>query len=279
MKANIFESITRKASKTFYSTTILFPKSVRNDVFILYSFLRKADDYIDSNPPQINKYNEYKKLTLERLSGRKVNHTIINTFGALVERKQIDPGLIRDFFISLEIDLNKKTYNSFEDLQKFTYGVSEVVGLLMAQVMDLPKKSYSSARKLGLAMQLINIVRDIDEDRILGRVYIPQNELKKFKLPSVITADEVRTNPHKFKSLMQYQINRILNFLDDAKKGFKYIPGEYILPIRTAAEIYYHMAKKIEKNPGEIFQRKMRLSPIRMSYIILKNVLQTYVRH
>ncbi len=279
MKPNIFEQITKKASKTFYAATLLFPKGVRDDVFILYSFLRTADDLIDANPPKIKEFALFKKMTYKRLSGKNVTNIIINTFGKLVERKKIDHQLITDFFNSLEIDLHKSSYKNFEELLTFTYGVAEVVGLLMAQVMNLPKKSYTSARKLGLAMQLVNILRDIDEDRILKRVYIPQQELKQFKLKKIITNTHAIDEEIAFKKLMSLQINRIFTIFDDAKKGFKYIPREYLIAIMSATDIYCHIAKKINDNPFIIFKKKVRPSRLFTTYTIVKNLIKHNVRY
>lgn len=279
MKHNIFESITKKASKTFYTTTLFFPKKIRDDVFILYSFLRNADDLVDANPPKMKEFNAYKKMTLDRLKGKTVTDNIINTFGDLVERKQIDHSLIADFFKSLEIDVSKHTYNNFKELQTFTYGVAEVVGLLMAQVMNLPKQSFESAKKLGLAMQLVNIMRDIDEDRLLQRVYLPQNELKKFHITTPITEQIALENKEQFILLMKFQIERIYTIFAEAKKGFTYIPKEYLLPISAAADIYCHIAKKIEQNPFIIFKQKVRPSRTYMSYALIKNFLKTNVRY
>ncbi len=274
MNPNIFEQITKKASKTFYAATLLFPKQVKNDVFILYAFLRTADDLVDANPPKIKEFSLFKKMTYERLDGNNVSNIIINTFGDLVERKKIDHQLITDFFNSLEIDLNKSSYKNFEELLTFTYGVAEVVGLLMAQVMNLPKKSYTSARKLGLAMQLVNILRDIDEDRLLKRVYIPQEELKKFNLKKALTNSHALEKQIAFKQLMTLQINRIFKTFADAKKGFKYIPREYLIAIMSATDIYCHIAKKINEDPFIIFKKKVRPSRLFTTYTIVKNLIK-----
>lgn len=279
MNNNIFENITKKASKTFYTTTLLFPKAVREDVFILYSFLRQADDLVDANPPRLKQFKKYKELTYKRLSGKKVNNKIIDTFGQLVERERIDPQLITDFFTSLEIDLRNSTYETFEDLKTFTYGVAEVVGILMASVMNLPKKSYTSARKLGLAMQLVNILRDIEEDLTLGRVYIPQQELAKYKLQQKISKEYAQSYPEEFKKLMKFQISRIYILFHDAQKGFVHLPADYLLPISSAAKIYLQTVKIIEKNPFIIFQKKVRISKIQMIYILIKNLFKKYARY
>ncbi len=279
MKPNIFEEITKKASKTFYAATLLFPKQVKNDVFILYAFLRTADDLVDANPPKIKEFALFKKMTYNRLAGKKVSNIVINTFGDLVERKKVDHKLITDFFNSLEIDLKKSSYKNFEELLTFTYGVAEVVGLLMAQVMNLPKKSYTSARKLGLAMQLVNILRDIDEDRILKRVYIPQEELKQFNLKSAITVSHALEQQIAFKQLMTLQINRIFKTFTDAKKGFKYIPREYLIAIMSATDIYCHIANKINQDPFIIFRKKVRPSRLFTTYTIVKNLIKHNVRY
>lgn len=274
---NKFEAITYKASKTFHTTSLLFPKEVRNDVFILYSFLRTADDLIDSLPPQFEAFNNFKQMTLDMISGKKSNNEIIQTFGKLMKRKKIDQQLISSFFSSLELDFRSKQYETFEDLKKFTYGVSEVVGLLMAQVMELPKESHITARKLGLGMQLINILRDVEEDRLLGRVYIPQNELRNFHLPNQLTFSHVKNKQKEFTALIHFQLERIVEILDEGRKGFKYLPKNFILPISSAADLYYQTADKIKKDPFIIFEKKVKPNKLEISFVIFKNLFKTYV--
>ncbi len=271
----IFAEITKNASKTFYSASLLFPKKIREDVFILYSFVRIADDLIDSNPPKIKEFEEYRLRAKKAFEGKKVDSIFIETFADLAQRKNIPYSLINDFFVAQRTDATKKNYKSYEELLKFVYGVAEVIGLLMAHVMDLPKKSYPSARILGRAMQLVNILRDIEEDSRLGRVYIPQDELQSFNIPNTITFDIAEKKTRQFNSLIQYQCERIFQLLDEAKKGFHFIPKPLRLPIQISTDLYINTTKKIYDKPSVIFEKKVKPSKINIFTSILINYLSS----
>ena len=82
----------------------------------------------------------------------------------------------------MEMDIKKKGYSIINQIIEYMHGSAEVVGLMMAKILDLPEKSYKYSQYLGRAMQYINFIRDIAEDLQLGRIYLPMAELKKYKL-------------------------------------------------------------------------------------------------
>lgn len=266
-----FARITRKASKTFYAASLLFPKEIREDVFVLYTFLRRADDMIDHIPPQIQEYHDYKKMTYEAIAGRPISDEGLLAMGALYREKKLSRQYIDDFFRSLELDLKTHLYKTFDDLQEFTYGVAEVVGLLMSQVMNLPQKAYPAARSMGLAMQLVNIIRDIDEDHKNNRVYIPQEDLKRFGLPSQLTEEIINRYPDQYVGLIRYELRRALHLISEGRKGFQEIPHGYQLPIRISADIYTYYCSVFYKNPFIIFKKKFKPSYLTILYFIIKN--------
>jgi len=267
-----YAKITKKASRTFYLSSLLFPKKIRSDVFILYSYVRKMDDLIDSSPPDYSLYQTYKKLTLTALQGIKSGVPLIEEFASLMKRKKLPEKWLFSFFNSLELDYKTKQYVHFKDLEEFIYGVAEVIGLMMAQVMDLPIKSHVTARALGKSMQLINILRDISEDKKMGRIYLPQDELKRFeitRIPPISSKEKTQ-----FIKFIQFQFERIHSIQNEAEKGFRYIPNSSLMAVKTASDIYYSLGKKIVKNPLIIFEKKVRPSLMFILFLIIRNYIQ-----
>ncbi len=252
---NRFEATTKKASKTFYLASLLFPKEVREDVFILYSFARIEDDYIDSNPSDFKSFNAYVDLTKQAFNGKKVENPYINAFVKMATRRSINISYIDDFFKTQYMDYHKKEYKTIEELEQFTYGVAEVIGLMMCQIMEIPKKAFPFAQKLGRAMQLLNIVRDISEDARMHRNYIPQEDLKRFGIIKNLIS---QNNPNDVNNLIRFEVARIITLLKEAEKGFTYIPNSYLLPIAVSSDLYKKTAYIIEKNPQVIFQKKIK---------------------
>ena len=271
----IYEEITKKNSKTFYYSTIFFPKEIKEKVFLLYAFLRTTDDLVDKKKPDFKKFYQYKKNFNDAYLGKKINNQLIYDFAKLV--KEIDAkNLIGDYFQSQEIDLKNKHYQSYQDLEKFLYGVSEVIGLLMAKILKLPEKSHPFARKLGKAMQIINIIRDIEEDYHMGKIYIPQEDFKKFKvkITDFFKAKNISKNE---KNLINFELQRAFDLYKEVKRGYHYFDKKNLLPIKIAADLYFMLGEKIKKNKNFIFNKnKLKLSLIDIIYVIFKNIFLIY---
>lgn len=176
-------------------------------VFTLYAYVRTADDYVDAVPQDAAGFHRFKQMTLDALEGRKVPDVIISEFIDLARKEQIKSDWILAFLSAMEQDLTVKTYETYQDLEKYMYGSAEVVGLAMARILNLPEKSLQAAQLQGKAMQLINFIRDIREDLVFGRVYIPQEDLQKFH----ITELNEHVDPEQFSALIRFETERYLS--------------------------------------------------------------------
>lgn len=268
-----FAVITRKASKTFFLSSLLFPKEIRNDIYILYAFLRVSDDLVDANPPDTENYQKFKEETRRAFDNNKIDNAIIKAFVHLVRKRNLDPKLVWDYFRSQDIDLMTRSYANYHDLLTFVYGVAEVVGLYMAQIMKLPQEAYDYARKLGRAMQLVNILRDINEDALVGKSYLPQNELARFHLPERLSADVLVHNRKNYEGFMRFELERANKLIGESEKGFLFFPKEYLLPIRVSAYLYKMVISKILADPAIVFQKKVRPSYFEIIVATLRCVL------
>lgn len=266
-------SIFKKGSKTYYYSTIFFPKRVKQDVFILYSFLRKADDYVDQVPQDSKGFYDFRDRYYQAKEGITTGDIVADSFVKLAERKNFDDKWIDAFLKSMAMDITKSTYQTMDDLYTYLYGSSEVVGLFMARIMDLPEESLYAARHLGRAMQYINFIRDIDEDIKLGRTYFPQEDLNEFNLVN-LEENHTLANPEGFKSFIRKQLMTYQSWQQIAEEGFKYIPYRYLIPIKTASDMYNWTARQIEKNPFIVYQRKVKPSAPKIVSHIFSNSLK-----
>jgi len=258
----------KKGSTTYFNSSIFFPKSVRNDVFILYGFVRVADDFVDSIPQNKEGFLDFCKRYRKALSGKKTGDIIIDSFVDLIHRKDFKLAWVDDFLHAMEMDLTKKTYNKLEETLEYIHGSAEVIGFFMAKILDLPEESYFAAERLGRAMQYINFIRDIPEDIKYGRRYLP---LKGFELDS-LKKEEVLKKKQEFKRFINAQINQFLKWQLEAEQGFKYIPRRYLIPIKTASDMYKWTASKIKEDPFIIYEEKVKPSKFRIIMDILKNI-------
>ncbi len=261
--SNPIYSIFKNGSKTYFYSSLFFTGQTKSDVFKLYGFVRKADDYVDAIPQQIEEFYHFKDSYQKALKGTTTGNIVIDSFVELKERKQFSSKWIDAFLFSMESDITKHTYYTIDELKTYLYGSAEVVGLMMAQILDLPPQSHNAARYLGRAMQYINFIRDIQEDLKLGRIYLPLDELEKYNLKN-LTYDHVIQHPQDFEDFISKQIERYQLWQAAAEQGFHFIPKTYRIPIKTASEMYKWTARQILNNPYKIYREKIKPSIIKI---------------
>lgn len=265
-------SVFKKGSRTYFYSSMFFPKEVKKDVFALYSFVRTADDYADSVPQNKKAFENFKNKYFSALKGKKVNDVVIDSFVELSERKKFDKNWAKSFLKSMEMDFIKKEYTSLKQTEKYIHGSAEVIGLFMSKILGLDKKSFVFARKLGKAMQYINFIRDMDEDLVLGRKYFPKKDIISSGLKE-FSKEEAFNNPKAFKRFVKLQLDRYFEWQKEAEKGFKFIPKDYLVQIKTASDMYKWTANKIKKDPFIVFRKKVKPIVPRIIYATAKNSL------
>lgn len=271
-------SIFKEGSKTYYNSTIFFRREVKEDVFKLYAFVRVADDLVDSIPQRVEEFYRFKERFHTALEGGEVDDLVISSFIELYHRKGFQREWVEAFLHSMEMDLRTSSYQTMSELGVYLYGSAEVIGLMMARIMDLPESSYAYARYLGRAMQYINFIRDIQEDTRLGRSYFPQEELLAFGLPD-LKESTVRMHPEMFKQFVRAQIRKYKEWQRIAEIGYAVIPRRDLIAIKTAADMYKFTATKIYSQPLRVFHKKVKPSLGRIMLGYSKNRLCPLVHH
>lgn len=266
-----FYDIFKSGSKTYFNSSIFFPKEIREKVFVLYAFVRCADNFVDIIPAQKKEFFQFKSEYEKALKGEKVKNPIILEFVRLMQKEKLDPAWVEAFSRSMEMDLDKKTYLNMDETIGYMYGSAEVIGLMLAKILNLPPEAFESARYLGRAMQYINFIRDIKEDQALGRTYLPQNELKASGLNS-LAYNAIASHKEQFKQFIQEQINRhYKKWQFQAEQGYKFIPYRYLIPIKTASDMYLWTAEQIYKDPLVIYKKAVKPAKIRIFAQVLFN--------
>ena len=270
------ESLFRKSSTTYYFSSLFFPNSVKPAVFILYAFVRTADNFVDSTPQDKSGFLAFRKCATLQLKSKQCDddckkfHSLIADFLHIATKYDFEEKWIFAFLDAMESDLdwqdNTKIKN-YADLQRYMYGSAEVIGLMMCKILRIPKVAFPFAQKMGESMQLINFVRDIREDLELGRIYLPQEDLKKFGLLNLTSNDKKALN-----HLVHFEIERYFSILSEAERGLSYIPYRYRVPIKTASDMYKWTAGQIYQNPLIVFDQKIKPKPPRVVFQMLKNV-------
>ena len=250
-------SIFKQGSRTYFYSSIFFPSYIKKDVFSLYGFVRKADNYVDSIPQDIQGFYDFKEKYYKAIDGKKVDDIVIDSFVELANKKKFEAKWTDAFLDSMEADIKKSSYNTIDETIDYMYGSAEVIGLYMSKIMDLDEEASYYAKYLGRSMQYINFIRDIAEDIKLNRTYLPIDEMKEFGLKS-LDYDYVKQRPDEFTKFIQKQLSYYCKWQKKAEEGYKYIPKKYLIPTKTAAEMYNWTANQIYKNPFVIYTKKVK---------------------
>jgi phytoene synthase len=266
----LLKNIFKAGSKTYFNSSLFFPRKVRDDVYALYGFVRVADNFVDAIPQDRKGFLAFRKAVEQ---GRDPVHPVIPIYKELAKRKKFPPRWTTAFLDSMEMDLDRKTYPSLAHTLKYIYGSAEVIGLMMARIMDLPPPAEHHARYLGRAMQYINFIRDIDEDIGLGRNYFPQSDMKRFGLRN-LSKGEALQKPGHFRAFIAQQLEKYKEWQHIAEQGYAFIPRRHLIAIKTAADMYNWTAEVIRKDPFVVFRKKVKPSRWRILWTVLKNTLR-----
>ena len=254
--------------KTYYLATLLLPKAKRPFVHALYGFARYADEIVDDLASELSVEEKAELLStwgngvladLKKGSSQDhVGRALIDT----VNRFNIPHEHFEAFLHSMTMDLTVQEYESYEDLIEYVYGSAAVIGLQMVPILGpLHNDAFAAAEKLGIAFQLANFIRDVDEDLDRGRVYLPLKELGQFGVTREMLEERVLT-PEIIEAL-KFQIARVRQLQAEAATGIKMLEPSSRPCIDAASTLYCGIVDEVEKIGYDIFNHRAKTSTAR----------------
>jgi len=253
-----YSKVLKKHSRTFYYSSLLFPKRVRNDVSLLYSFVRYVDNLVDRENSNLAEIENFQNLFENAWSGKRVKNKLVNDFVSLAKSKNFSKNWIDDFFRAQKQDFKKRNYKTFQELQSYTYGVAGTIGLFLCKILDLPNAAFDGAVKLGQSMQIINCCRDVFEDYRLGRVYMPSEDIRRFNINLEKFLD--KDSKEGLEGLIGFEIKRAFKIEKEARRSFSYFKNKRsLLAVMVASDLYHLIGEKILNDLEIIYSEKKRL--------------------
>ncbi len=261
--------VTESYSTSFASAIGMLHRDLRKPIFNIYGFVRFADEIVDSfhDYDKQSLLNQFKADTYDAIQRKISLNPILNSFQQTVNAFGIDIKLIDSFFHSMEMDLEKKTYDS-EGYKEYIYGSAEVVGLMCLYVFcegskDLYNQLESPARSLGAAFQKVNFLRDIKADyNGLSRIYFPGCDFNNFTEKEKEKIEEEIY--HDFKA---------------AYAGIKTLPLKARFGVYVAYKYYLSLFKKIKKlKPANILETRIRIPNYKKAMIIFRAGVKNQLR-
>jgi phytoene synthase len=254
--------------KTYFLATLLLPKAKRPFVHALYGFARYADEIVDDLASELSIEEKAQALSTwgdgvladlkKGTSDDHVGRALIDT----VKRFDIPHEHFEAFLQSMTMDLTVQEYETYEDLLEYVYGSAAVIGLEMVPILGpLHNDAYGAAKKLGIAFQLANFIRDVDEDLDRGRVYLPIKELAQFGVTREMLEERVLT-PEIIEAL-KFQIARVRQLQAEAAPGIAMLEATSRPCIQAASTLYCGIVDEVEKIGYDIFNQRAKTSTAR----------------
>jgi phytoene synthase len=270
--------MTAQHAKTFFFASHALPAQKRLDAYAVYAFCRHVDDRIDLAPDAAARtagVAELRKLleTAYADGGGFTDDILpwLPAFRETARRRAIPHRLFEELITGVELDQHAVRVETWEELDRYCYLVAGVVGLIMVHVLAEPAPELlAPARDLGTAMQLTNILRDIDEDWQRDRLYLPRTELEKFGLNADDIAHQRLSDP--FRSLMRFQVGRARAFYSQAEAGIRLLPRDGSRrTVRLMSTIYGEILREIERHDYRVFGARRRVSLSRKLWLAARD--------
>lgn len=254
------EIITAAHSKSFYFASKLLPEEKRSAVRALYAFCRTVDDIVDEVESKKDRDFElnYWRGIVQTVSSSP-DDLVASAWTDTLTRYHIPRHYALQLIDGVARDLSQSRYQTFEDLATYCYGVASTVGLMSMYIVGF--KSHEAvpyAIKLGVALQMTNILRDVGEDYRNGRLYLPREELAFYGIHEADIAEGRVTD--NWRQFMKFQIDRTRQLYKESWLGVKMLEREGQLAIGAASTFYCGILDDIEKHDYDVFTRRASLS-------------------
>ncbi len=255
--------VTRDRAKNFAYGLLLLPKEARGAMCAVYAFCRACDDAVDEpdTPEQKREALDALRTQLvQALAGRPEGPIFIALMDAKA-RYGIPPEYFHGHLEAFRMDMERMRYATFEELREYCYGVASLVGLMCLHIFGFSSPDAKvPAVDLGIAMQLVNIIRDVKEDADRGRIYLPQDELARHGVSEEQVLRGEATDG--FRALMGDQAARAKEFFERSRALYRYLPKTSRKYPRFLHAIYGRTLEEIEREGYPVLSRRVELSKL-----------------
>lgn len=264
------DEVIQQHSRSFSIASRLLPASVRDSVCHLYAWCRAADDCVDSTTCKEQAECELRQLEsdLEKLSngGNDLEHPASLWIAPLVANGSLDVQYAKELLVGMRMDIQGFQVTSDARLWQYSYHVAGTVGLMLSRLMgvqDITAKRHAIA--LGVAMQMTNIARDVREDALRGRCYLPGIE-SPLDTPREVLLNEILSLIEE--SERQYRV---------AELGLHYLPWRCRFAVRMAMSLYREIGREIRRRGYEVLEARIVISRSRILWVFFNAYLQFHV--
>ena len=266
-------TLTRRSRSNFYYAFLTLPRPRRQALYAVYAFCRTVDDAVDlggdsaAQRQALRRWRDDVARCFE--PGPSPAHPIARQLQVAVRTYPIPRTALEAIIDGCEMDLARVRYETFEELEPYCYRVASAVGLCCIEIFGYTQpRAREYAVNLGKALQLTNIMRDVGADARVGRVYLPQRDLKDFG----VTEDDLGAgrSGEAFVRLMAHQAARARRFYAAARAAYPAVDARSLVPAEIMGRIYYALLEEIEARRFAVFGERVTVPARRKVAIALR---------
>jgi phytoene synthase len=273
----LVSQLTRKSRSNFYYAFLFLPRPRREALYAVYAFCRLVDDIADLGGDPVRQraqLEEWRAEVARCYDGRGPVQPVARRLAEAVRAYGLPRPALEAIVDGVEMDLHGARYETFEQLFPYCYRVASAVGLCCIEIFGYTEaRARDYAVNLGVALQLTNIMRDVGADARAGRVYIPQEDLRRFG----VTAEDLRQGRHTeaFVTLMEHQASRARHFYEAARRSFPAADARTLVAAEIMGRIYFALLRELERRGFRVFDERVSLRTPRKLAIALRTWAET----
>ena len=238
--------VARSRARNFYYAFLLLPADQRRAMCAVYAFMRRCDDLSDESGATRAAIEQWRSEMDAALDGRYGEHPCWPAVHDTVRRYRIPKHYFEEMIQGVASDLSPRDIETFDELYRYCYQVASVVGLTITHIFgNASPRALELAERCGIAFQLTNIIRDVGEDRALGRNYLPR--------------EDRAANPD-LRSLLAFEAGRAKQYYAESAPLVDMVDPRSRRALWALVEIYRRLLEKIERSNFDVLNRRIRLS-------------------
>lgn len=259
------------SGSSFYYAFLFLPKERRAAITAFYAFCREVDDVVDevTDPGVAATKLAWWKSEVHKAFAGQSTHPVMQALMPHAQTYGIEERHLQGVIEGCQMDLDQTRYLDYAGLQRYCHLVAGVVGEVAARIFgQTDERTTEYAHTLGQALQLTNIIRDVGEDAMRGRIYLPISELQQFD----VKAHEInkREYSERFTALMRFQAERAQGLYDKALAMLPEADRRAQKPGLMMASIYRTLLREIESENFQVLHQRISLTPLRKLWLVWK---------
>jgi len=268
--ARFVSRLTRKSRSNFFYAFLCLPRPQREALYAVYAFCRIVDDAVDVGRDRAAQRKELERWRAEiaEVYGGSPEHPAAQRLQEAVKIFPIPREALNEIIAGVEMDLDRSTYATFDELYPYCYRVASAVGLCCIEIFGYTDgRAREYAVNLGVALQLTNIMRDVQPDALAGRVYLPQEDLARFG----VAADDLAAGRYTpaFVTLMEHEAARAHAYYERAWAALPHVDRRTLFAAEIMGRTYFALLDTIERRRFRVFGARVSVPTSRKLGIAL----------